>query len=154
MRYHLIDRIEELQPFKYAIGVKCISLSDDCFEQHFPGEPIYPGALLLEAMAQLGGAMLEVSMRDTEGNSPRCVLSSVKAKFRGFARPGDRLIMRADVVSHHPDSALVRTSGSRDSEHICEAEIVFVYVNPESPRLTAGRKDFLADVTRATRMIP
>ena len=56
MRYILLDRITVLEPPR-AQGVKCVSLADDLFVDHFPGHPVMPGALLIEAMAQLGGVL-------------------------------------------------------------------------------------------------
>ncbi|MEO7093710.1 MAG: 3-hydroxyacyl-[acyl-carrier-protein] dehydratase FabZ, partial [Polyangiales bacterium] len=53
MRYILLDRITTLEPPELARGVKCVSLSDDLFADHFPGHPVMPGAMILEALAQL-----------------------------------------------------------------------------------------------------
>jgi 3-hydroxymyristoyl/3-hydroxydecanoyl-(acyl carrier protein) dehydratase len=153
VRYFLIDRIDELRKLSYAVGTKCISLSDDCFDQHFPGQPVYPGALLVEAMAQLGGALLEISLRETLDHCPRCVMSSVKAKFRDFARPGDVLTLRAEVVSQHDDSALVRATGRRGDDRICEAEILYVLLRIDDPRLQRAREEFLDTLTRSTRFV-
>ncbi len=154
MRFFLVDRIDELKRFSYALGTKCVSLSDDCFEQHFPGHPVFPGALQIEALAQLGGALLELSLREVRDHCPRCVMSTVKAKFRGFVRPGDTLTLRAEVISHHEDSALVRASGTRGDERVCEAELVYVYLRIDDARLEASRRDFLEVLTRATRFVP
>jgi 3-hydroxyacyl-[acyl-carrier-protein] dehydratase len=155
VRYFLIDRIDELKKFGYAVGTKCITLSEDCFEQHFPGHPVYPGALLIESMAQLGGALLELSLREVQDHCPRCVLSTVKAKFRDFARPGDVVRLRVDVVSRHEESALVRAVGTRGdgAERLCEAELLYVFLRLGDARLEAQRNDFLDIVTRATRFV-
>ncbi len=143
VRYLLVDRIEELKRDEYAVGVKCITLSDEVFEHHFPGQPVYPGALLIEAMAQLGGALLEFSLRDGDARIPRCVLSSVKAKFRDFARPGDALRLRADVVSRHEDAALVKVAVTCGERRVGEAEIVYVMLDVDDPRLEASRRGVL-----------
>ena len=153
MRYFLVDRIDELKRFSYALGTKCISLSEECFDQHFPGQPVYPGSLLIETMAQLGGALLELSLREVLDHCPRCVLSSVKAKFRDFVRPGDTLALRAEVVSRHEDSALVRATGTRGADRVCEAELLYVLMQIGDARLEASRKDFLDVLTRATRFV-
>jgi 3-hydroxyacyl-[acyl-carrier-protein] dehydratase len=155
VRYYLIDRIDELKKFGYAVGTKCITLSDDCFEQHFPGHPVYPGALLIESMAQLGGALLELSLREVLDHCPRCVLSTVKAKFRDFARPGDAVRLRVDVVSRHEESALCRAVGTRGEgdERLCEAELLYVYLRIDDPRLETQRNDFLDVVTRTARIV-
>ena len=154
MRYFLVDRIEELQKFHHAVGLKAISLTEDCFEQHFPGRPVYPGALLMEAMAQLGGALLELSLRDLLDHCPRCVMSTVKAKFRDFARPGDLIRMRAELLSRHEQSAKVRVKGTRgDNERVCEAELLYVFLRIEDPLLEASRNQFLDVISRGARFI-
>lgn len=153
MRYLLIDRIDELKKYEYAVGTKVISLADDCFEHHFPGRPVYPGALLIEAMAQLGGALLELSLRQDGTTDARCVLSSVKAKFREFATPGDVITMRAEVSSRHEESALVHVRGTKDEKRVCEAEIVYVLLRIDDPALENSRRQFLSDVTRTTKFV-
>src|SRR5690242_14128610 len=96
MRYVLLDRITELSPPSLALAVKCVSLSDDLFADHFPGLPVMPGALVLESMAQLGGALLEASMRAIGRPDLYSVLSIVeKAKFRRMVRPGDKIELEA-----------------------------------------------------------
>jgi 3-hydroxymyristoyl/3-hydroxydecanoyl-(acyl carrier protein) dehydratase len=148
VRYLLVDRIEEWKRNEYATAVKCVSLSDDAFEHHFPGQPVFPGALLIESMAQLGGALLELSLRDGRPRAPRCVLSAVKAKFRDFAKPGDALRLRADVVSCHEDAALVRVATTCGERRICEAEITYVMLEVDDPRLEASRRELLELLTR------
>jgi 3-hydroxyacyl-[acyl-carrier-protein] dehydratase len=153
MRYFLIDRIDELKRFHFAKGTKAIALSEDCFEHHFPGQPVFPGSLLIESMAQLGGALLEISLRDKLNYYPRCVLSSVKAKFREFARPGDTITFLAEVVSHHEDSAKVRATGKCGATPICEAELLFVYIRLDDPQLQNSRQSFLEVITRTTKFV-
>jgi 3-hydroxymyristoyl/3-hydroxydecanoyl-(acyl carrier protein) dehydratase len=153
MRFLLVDRIDELKKFEYAVGTKCISLSDDCFEHHFPGQPVYPGALLLESMAQLGGALLELSLREVMDYTPRCVLTTVKAKFRDFVKPGDVVALRAEILSRHEDSAMVQVTSSCEQRRVAQAEMLYVYLKVDDERLDRARNDFLDVVTRQTRII-
>lgn len=149
----MVDRIDELKSKAYAVGRKCISLSDDVFEHHFPGQPIYPGALLVESMAQLGGAMLEISLRQEDSFTPRCVLAKVTAKFRDFAKPGDQLMMRVDVQSLREDSAMVNAVCSRQDKRVCQAEMMFVFLQVEDQALEDSRRSFLDLITRETRFV-
>jgi 3-hydroxymyristoyl/3-hydroxydecanoyl-(acyl carrier protein) dehydratase len=153
MRYFFVDRIEELKKGEYAVGTKCVSLSDDCFEHHYPTQPVYPGSMIIESMAQLGGALLELSLRETLDRCPRCVMSSVKTKFRKFARPGDRLSMRAEIRSLHEDSALVSVTVASDDNRLCEAEIIYVMVTVDDPVLEKSIEQYLAVLTRDTRIV-
>jgi 3-hydroxymyristoyl/3-hydroxydecanoyl-(acyl carrier protein) dehydratase len=105
-------------------------------------------------MAQLGGALLELGLRGPDGKSPRCVMSSVKAKFRDFVRPGDTVVLRADVQSRHADAAVVRVAGTRGEARVCEAEILYVLLAIDDPRLQAARNELLDTITRTTRIVP
>ncbi len=154
MRYLLVDRIESIKLGAWARGVKCVTRTEDCFEHHFPGQPIYPGALQTEAMAQLGGALLELSLRSPGQPTPRCVLSSVKAKFRGFVRPGDRLELHARITKLKESSALVRVESHRDGERVCQADLLYVFLVVDDPRLEASRQDFLDQISRDAEIVP
>ena len=134
--------------------MKCISLADDSFEHHFPGKPVYPGALLIESLAQLGGALLELSLRDDRPYCPRCVLSKVEARFREFALPGDALRLRAEVASLHAESAMVKAAAMRGDQRICEAQLLFVFLRIEDERLERSRREYLEVLTRAARIVP
>src|SRR5256885_12991107 len=109
MRYVLIDRIERLEPGKSAAGVKCVSLSDDVFVDHFPGHPVMPGALLLEALAQLGGVLVEATLRARGRDHLHAILTMVdRARFRQMVRPGDRVELQAIGLAAGADGGQVR----------------------------------------------
>ena len=83
MRYILLDRITQLSPPEVARGIKCVSLSDDIFTDHFPGFPVLPGALIVESMAQLAGVLLEATMRERGRHDLHALLTMAdRAKFR------------------------------------------------------------------------
>jgi len=90
----LLDRVEDLIAGESAVGVKNVSISDPVFAGHFPGRPVFPGVLLVEASAQTCGIVLAATM-DTPVLG---YLASIKRfKFIEIVRPGDRLRIRANV---------------------------------------------------------
>ena len=62
MRFHLIDRIDEIHQGRYVVAVKCISLADDVFDEHFPGYPIFPGSLILEGVSSRDYALVQAGV--------------------------------------------------------------------------------------------
>ncbi len=144
MRYILLDRISILEPPALACGIKCVSLADDMFVDHFPGHPIMPGALILEAMAQLGGVLVEASMRERGRHDLHALLvMSDKAKFRHAVRPGDRMELEAHGISVSEDGGKVRGLARVDGRLVAEAELTFAFAQVTSARLQAKRRDVL-----------
>ena len=145
MRYVLLDRIEVLEP-PVARGIKCVSLADDVFGEHFPGFPIYPGALILESMAQLGGVLLEACMREKRGDDGlHAVLSMAdRVRFRTQVRPGDRLLLEATVRTVSEDGGQSDVRVTCDGERVAEARLGFAFAVITDPRLLQTRADVLA----------
>lgn len=144
MRYVLLDRITALTPPEMATGIKCVSLADDVFADHFPGHPIMPGALILEALAQLGGVLVEATMRLQGRNDLHALLVQVeKAKFRHMVRPGDRLELEAKGISAHEDGGRVRGFGRVEGQLVAEAELTFAFAKVTNPKLLARRREVL-----------
>ena len=95
MRFLLVDRIEEVEPGRRATGWKNAAMSEDYFEWHFPGRPIVPGVLVLEALSQLAG-WLEAAGSDFES---WILIDRVRtARYYAFARPGDRIDLEIEVI--------------------------------------------------------
>jgi 3-hydroxyacyl-[acyl-carrier-protein] dehydratase len=144
MRYVLLDRITRLEPPDHAEGVRCVSLSDDVFADHFPGYPILPGALILESMAQLGGVLIEASMRLRGRNDLHALLVTVdKAKLRQQVRPGDKMLLSCKGVLVHEDGGLVRCEARVDGRLVAEAEQGFAFAEVKHPQLIARRREVL-----------
>ena len=94
----LIDRIEELEPGKRAVGKKCVSYNEPFFNGHFPQEPVMPGVLQIEAMAQIGG-LLVLNSVDEPNRYSTYFMKIDGVKFRQKVVPGDTLIFRVELLA-------------------------------------------------------
>ena len=105
----LVDRILEIEPFKSATGLKNITMNEPQFLGHFPENPIMPGVLLLEAMAQVGG----VAMLYPEEHRGKIALfgGMDNIKFKQIVIPGDTLITKAEIVKVRGDFGVLHADG-------------------------------------------
>ena len=127
----LIDRITELEPKVLARGYKNITANEPMFMGHFPGNPLFPGVYMIEALAQLGGtAIIE------PGEMARKVpyLAGIdKAKFRRPVVPGDRLDMEARVTKTKLNIGWVTAEARVDGKLVVSAELMFsISVDPSA----------------------
>jgi 3-hydroxyacyl-[acyl-carrier-protein] dehydratase len=154
MRFHMIDRIEEISYGKYITAVKCISLADDVFNEHFPGYPLFPGSLILEGLAQLGGAFFEMTMPQQGLPVKRAVLSIIKQfKIKQPAGPGDKLLYRAEIKSLQEDYGVVDVSAGLEGETCAQGELLFSFVELQNKRLQESRQELYAIVTKNMKVI-
>ncbi len=94
----LIDRAEDYRPHESIIGIKCVTVNEPFFVGHFPGNPVMPGVLIIEAMAQTGAVLMSKSL-DVDVTTKTIMFVSVdEARFRNPVRPGDVLRMFVEVV--------------------------------------------------------
>ncbi len=139
MRFVLIDRIEELEPGRRAAGYKQIGTEEDYFRDHFPGYPLVPGVLLLESLAQLGGRLVEASVRAASGRRVLPMLAKVDhAKFLNPVRPGDRLDLAVELVALADEAARVTGVARVGGRKAAVAEIMYAMLDTDQ---TAGRLD-------------
>jgi 3-hydroxyacyl-[acyl-carrier-protein] dehydratase len=144
VRYILLDRITVLEPPELARGVKCVSLSDDIFVDHFPGHPVMPGALILEALAQLAGVLLEATMRARGRNDLHAILTMAdRAKFRHVVRPGDRLELEARCERASEDGGQAQALARVDGVLASEAQLSFAFARITNPAVLARRREYL-----------
>ncbi len=119
----LIDRIVELEPGVRAVGYKNITYNEPIFTGHFPNNPLFPGVLMIEAMAQLGGAVL---LEPGEFSRKTPYLAGInKAKFRRPVVPGDRLMMEVQLLRHRRNIGWVSAEANVDGQLVCAAELMF-----------------------------
>ncbi len=118
----LVDRILELEEAKRIVGIKNVTANEQFFQGHFPGQPIMPGVLLLEVMAQVGGVL---ARKTAEGNGrPTVFLTGIeKAKFRRLVVPGDQLRVEVEVVRRKDPFWKMTGRISVDSALVCEGEM-------------------------------
>ena len=97
----LVDRITELEPGKRVVGIKNVSCNEPFFQGHFPGNPIMPGVLIVEAMAQVGGVLARLSIEDKleRGDWDSIYFMSMdKVKFRRPVVPGDQIVFEVKTL--------------------------------------------------------
>lgn len=127
--FALVDRIVDYVPGKQATGIKNVTLNEPHFQGHFPGHPIMPGVLIVEAMAQVGG----VVMAQIPGVEGLCVFAGIdKVKFRRPVVPGDQLIMTVELLAmKRLRFGKMRGRAMVEGQLACEGEMMFSVV--ESP---------------------
>ncbi len=154
MRYFMIDRITRLETGKSADGIKCITLSEDILQDHFPDYPVFPGALLIESMAQLAGFLLEMTF-NKPGSIRRALLAQVKnAKFHAMAEPGDQLLVTVEIKQHMDDAARVGAFIKTTEKKIATAELTFAMKTIDSERIHQQRRTFYKIWTKNLENIP
>jgi UDP-3-O-[3-hydroxymyristoyl] N-acetylglucosamine deacetylase / 3-hydroxyacyl-[acyl-carrier-protein] dehydratase len=122
----MIDRIIQLNE-KSATGIKKLTMNDYFFAGHFPGNPVMPGVLMLEAMAQVGGVIL-LSHPQNRGKTAYFMLIN-NAKFRKVVRPGDELRLEVEVVKYKTRTGQVHGRALVEDNLVAEADLNFAFGN-------------------------
>jgi 3-hydroxyacyl-[acyl-carrier-protein] dehydratase len=118
----LVDRILEMEENRRIVGIKNVTINEPFFQGHFPGRPIMPGVLILEALAQTGGVLAFKSFTAT--SRPVVYLTGVEnAKFRKPVVPGDQLRFEIEVLKKRPPFWKMQGRAYVGSELACEAEL-------------------------------
>ncbi|MBC8238163.1 MAG: 3-hydroxyacyl-ACP dehydratase FabZ [Helicobacteraceae bacterium] len=128
----LVDRITDVVKNETLIGYKNVSISENVFQGHFPGHPIYPGVMILEGMAQAGGILAFQSMDMTKEEAAKKVvyfMSIDKAKFRAPVKPGDKLEYRISVIKQKGAIWMLRGEAFVDDKMVSEAELKAMIVD-------------------------
>lgn len=119
----LIDTIEELEPGKRAVGKKCVSYNEPFFAGHFPGEPVMPGVLILEALAQVGAVAI-LSCEDFKGKT--AYFGAVNsAKFKRKVVPGDVLTLELEIIKQKGPIGVGSAKAYVDGKVAVVAELTF-----------------------------
>ena len=128
----LVDRVTDIVKNETLHAYKNVSISENIFQGHFPGHPIYPGVMILEGMAQAGGILAFKSMSMTEEEAAQKVvyfMSIDKAKFRAPVRPGDRLEYEITVLKNKGAIWVLQGKAYVDGKLVSEAELKAMVVD-------------------------
>lgn len=121
-----VDRITQLEEGKRAVGIKNVTINDYFFKGHFPGRPVMPGVLIVEAMAQVGGVMMLASQENR--GKLAFFLSIDNVKFRKPVVPGDQLVLEAEAIKVKSKTGQVRGRALVDGKVVTEADFVCALV--------------------------
>lgn len=120
----LVDRIEELEEGKRVVAKKNVTINEPFFQGHFPHEPVMPGVLIVEAMAQAGAVAL-LSLPDFRGKT--AYFGGLdKAKFRKKVTPGDTLILEVEILKVKSAAGIGKGIAYVDGKKVAEAELTFM----------------------------
>ncbi len=125
----LVDRVIQMDGDHKAIGIKNVTINEPFFQGHYPGTPIMPGVLIVEAMAQLGGLLISQKLEHT--GKIAVLLSLDRVKLRQPVMPGDQLILEAESIRAKPRSGTVKCRAFVGSRIAAEALIKFMMVDAE-----------------------
>ena len=120
----LVDKILELVPGIRAIGRKCVTFNEPFFTGHYPGNPVMPGVLIIEALAQVGSVVM-LSLEENKGKSP--FFGGInKAKFRNMVTPGDVLTLEVELLKQKGPVGVATAKAYDEEKVFAEAELTFV----------------------------
>jgi 3-hydroxyacyl-[acyl-carrier-protein] dehydratase len=118
----LIDRIIEFEPAKRLVAIKNVTINEPFFQGHFPGYPIMPGVLVVEAMAQAGGVIMMAEMPDR--HEKLVVFTGIEnAKFRRPVLPGDQLHLEIEVLNFRSRAGRIQGRALVEGKLACEATL-------------------------------
>ncbi|MCD5001021.1 3-hydroxyacyl-ACP dehydratase FabZ [Enterococcus saccharolyticus] len=120
----LIDRVEELVDGERVVAKKNVTINEPFFQGHFPHEPVMPGVLIVEAMAQAGAVAL-LSLEQFRGKT--AYFGGIdKAKFRKKVTPGDTLILEVEIIKVKANAGIGKGIAKVDGKKVAEAELTFM----------------------------
>lgn len=120
----MVDRILSLEMEKEIVGLKNVTINEPFFQGHFPEQPIMPGVLILEGMAQVGGIMAYYANPEAIGNKLLFFAGIDKARFRKPVVPGDQLIFKLELVKQKKSIMIMSAKAYVDDKVVAQAELM------------------------------
>ncbi len=117
----LIDQLTEIKPGESAVGIKCVTMNEPFFQGHFPGKPVMPGVLIVEAMAQAAATLVMLSMEQEAKEKIAYFMSIDGAKFRKPVVPGDRLELHIARDRNRGPVWTFKAEGKVNGQKVAEA---------------------------------
>lgn len=125
----LIDRVVEAEPGKRVLCYKSVSGNEQFFQGHFPGQPVMPGVLVIEALAQAGGILSHLSREEDSSGRVSYLVKVDKARFSNMVVPGDRLDLEVEIRREIRNMTLYAGTASVDGKEVACAEILCAEVD-------------------------
>ena len=119
----MIDTIEEMEPGVRALAKKCVSYNEPFFQGHFPGEPVMPGVLIVEALAQTGAVAI-LSLPENKGKTAYFAAIN-SAKFKKKVIPGDVLMLETEIIKVKGPMGIGKATATVDGKVAVQAELTF-----------------------------
>ncbi|MGX7014072.1 3-hydroxyacyl-ACP dehydratase FabZ [Vagococcus silagei] len=120
----MVDKVTELEPGKYVKAIKNVTYNEHFFPGHFPGEPVMPGVLILEALAQTGSIPL---LKSEEFQGKTGYLGGIdKVKFRQKVVPGDVLVMEMEIIKRKGNIGVGKATAKVEDKVVCQALMTFI----------------------------
>jgi 3-hydroxyacyl-[acyl-carrier-protein] dehydratase len=120
----LVDRVLDVVPGKSILAVKNVSMNEAYFQGHFPGQPVLPGVVIVEALAQAGGLLAYETATADDRISILYLVGIEESRFRQIVRPGDQLMLRVELVSHRRNLWRFAAVAEVDGKAVAEAQIL------------------------------
>ncbi len=131
MPFVMVDRVTEIVPNKVIHGYKNVSINEPWFAGHFPGDPIMPGVLVVESLAQIGAILAYASDPFDQQGSLMYFLGIDRTKFRHPVRPGDKLDLQVEVMNHHSNVWKLRGEATVNGTLCAEGQLLASIVERE-----------------------
>jgi len=120
----MVDRVLELIPDDKIVALKNVTINEPFFQGHFPGKPVMPGVLIIEALAQAGGILAYMTAPPEKRNRLIFFMGMDKVRFRKMVLPGDQIIFEAKILKFRSKVAKMSGTATVDDQLVAEAELM------------------------------